>query len=293
MSEHIQAYMRKAAALNREVEQIGPFFATFTAHSDNPFLNYAIPDPGAEPGAGDIQALIAAFRRHERVPRLEYLPGLAPAVEPALLAAGFAVEDRLPLMDCPAGAIVDQPPPAGFELLFPATDEEHLGVALAQAEAFGEEPPTEAEIARARKRIADGGLAVYARDAATGEAAGGGACTPLRDGLSEVVGVAVREAYRKRGLGGAITLMLTKAAYDAGADTVFLTPAGDPQERVYARVGYRRIDSVLFLRNEHEGLRDEHEGLRDEHEGLRDEHEGLRDEHEGLGDDRIDHEGVS
>jgi hypothetical protein len=45
-------------------------------------------------------------------------------------------------------------------------------------------------------------------------------------------------------------LKLTRAAFDAGADTVFLTPAGDPQERVYARVGYRRIDSVLFLRHD-------------------------------------------
>jgi GNAT superfamily N-acetyltransferase len=253
LSERIQAYMRKAAALNREVEQIGPFLATFTTHSANTFLNYAIPDPGAEPTAGDAEALIAAFRRRERVPRLEYLPGLAPAVEPVLLAAGFTVEDRLPLMDCPPDAVVDQPPPAGFELLFPSTDEEHLGVATAQAEAFGEEPPTEAEIARSRRRIADGGIAVYARDAATGEPAGGGACTALRDGLSEVAGVAVREQYRKRGLGGAITLMLTRAAYDAGADDVFLTPAGDPQERVYARIGYRRIDSVLFLHHDHEG----------------------------------------
>jgi hypothetical protein len=258
LSERIQAYMREAAALNREVEQIGPFLATFTSHSASPFLNYAIPDPAAEPTVDDAQALVAAFRRHERLPRLEYLPGLAPAVEPALLAAGFSVEDRLPLMECPRDGIgaVDQPAPAGITLLFPATDEEHLGVATAQAEAFGEEPPTEAEIARLRERIAAGGIAVYARDAVTGEPAGGGACTPLRDGLSEVVGVAVREPYRKRGLGGAITLMLTRAAYDAGAETVFLTPAGDPQERVYARVGYRRIDSVLFLRhgdNDEEG----------------------------------------
>ncbi len=253
MSERIQAYMRKAAALNREVEQIGPFLATFTMHSANPFLNYAIPDPGAEPTADDAQALIAAFGRRQRVPRLEYLPGLAPAVEPALLAAGFTVEDRLPLMDCPREAIVDQPPPAGFELVFPATDEEHLGMATAQAAAFEDEPPTEAEVARSRQRIADGGIAVYARDTAIGGPAGGGACTPLRDGLSEVAGVAVGEAYRKRGLGGAITLMLTRAAYDAGAESVFLTPAGDPQERVYARVGYRRIDSVLFLHYEQEG----------------------------------------
>src|SRR4051794_19878956 len=112
--------MRKAAALNREVEQIGPFHATFTSHSASPYLNYAIPDPAAEPTADDAQALIAAFRRHERIPRLESLPGLARAVEPALLAAGFTVEDRLPLMECPRDGIggnLDPPPPAGFELL--------------------------------------------------------------------------------------------------------------------------------------------------------------------------------
>ena|SRR5689334_21620931 len=253
--------MRTAAALNREVEHVGPFLATFTSHSASPYLNYAIPDPGAEPTGDDAQALIAAFRRHERLPRLEYLPGLAPAVEPALLAAGFTVEDRLPLMDCPRESLnaVDQPAPAGFTLLFPATDEEHLALAAAQADALGDEPPTESEIDRSRERIAAGGIAVYARDAATGEPAGGGACTPLRDGLSEVVGVAVREPYRKRGLGGAITLMLTRAAYDAGAETVFLTPAGDPQERVYARVGYRRIDSVLFLRGVDESRADDNQ----------------------------------
>src|SRR5262249_22491463 len=134
-----------------------------------------------------------------------------------------------------------------------AADGEHLGVATAQAEAFAEEPPTEAEIARSRRRIAEGAIAVYARDAATGEPAGGGTCTALRDGLSEVTGVAVRAAYRKRGLGGAMTLMLTRAAHNAGAETVFVTPAGDPQDRVYSRVGYRRIDSVLFLHHDHEG----------------------------------------
>jgi N-acetylglutamate synthase-like GNAT family acetyltransferase len=65
--------------------------------------------------------------------------------------------------------------------------------------------------------------------------------------MAEVAGIGVREKYRRHGLGGVITLHLTRAAHEAGADTVFLTPAGDPQERVYARVGYRRIDSVLFL----------------------------------------------
>jgi N-acetylglutamate synthase-like GNAT family acetyltransferase len=62
-----------------------------------------------------------------------------------------------------------------------------------------------------------------------------------------VAGIGVRKRYRRRGVGGAITLYLTRAAHASGAETVFLTPGGDAQERIYARVGYRRIDSVLFM----------------------------------------------
>ncbi|MGI5247272.1 GNAT family N-acetyltransferase [Dactylosporangium sp. CA-139066] len=85
------------------------------------------------------------------------------------------------------------------------------------------------------------------REIATGEAAGGGVAVAVRDGISEVAGIAVRPRYERRGLGAALTLHLTRAAFAAGATLVFLTPAGDAQERIYARVGYRRTDSVLFL----------------------------------------------
>jgi ribosomal protein S18 acetylase RimI-like enzyme len=247
VSAHIQAYLRAGAARDREVERIGPFTATFTVHSTNPFLNYAVPDPAATPTPADAASLIDAFERRGLVPRLEYLPGLAPAVEPTLLAAGFTVEDRLPLMECPTGAVVGQPPPDGFELVTPTSDEDHLALRTAQHEAFGDGPPSPEDVSRARRLVEAGGIAVYARDTASGEPAGGGVCTPLRDGLSEVAGVGVREKYRRRGIGGMITLHLTRAAQEAGADSVFLTPAGDPQERLYARVGYRRIDLMLFL----------------------------------------------
>jgi predicted N-acetyltransferase YhbS len=247
VSARIQAYLRTAAARDREVERVGPFTATFTRHSRSPYLNYAIPDDGANPTADDATALVEAFERHDRLPRLEYLPGLAPEVEPALLAAGFTVEDRLPLMECPPGSAVEQPVPDGFELLRPTTDEEHLALLAVQREAFGDGPPSADDLASARRQVDAGGITFLARDRASGDPAGAGACTPLSDGFTEVAGVGVREKYRRRGLGGVVTLHLTRAAHEAGAHTVFLTPAGDAQERVYARVGFRRIDSVLFL----------------------------------------------
>src|SRR5262245_28176907 len=96
--QRIQAYLRVAAPRGREQKRIGPFLATFTADTDNPYLNYAIPDDGATPVQSDVAALVDAYGRRKRKPRLEYIASLAPAVEPVLRAAGFEVEGRLPLM---------------------------------------------------------------------------------------------------------------------------------------------------------------------------------------------------
>jgi hypothetical protein len=97
--------LRVAASRVRDTERIGPFLATFSRHSANPYLSYAIPDDGAVPSSGHIDALVAAYQHRGRVPRLEYLPGVAPAVEAALLARGFVVQARLPAMVCVPGGI--------------------------------------------------------------------------------------------------------------------------------------------------------------------------------------------
>ena len=94
----IQAYLRVAAPRGRDHARIGPFLATFTRESDNPYLNYAIPDDGAAPQREEIDALVAAYTQRNRKPRFEYIPAIAPKLEAALLDAGFEVEARTPLM---------------------------------------------------------------------------------------------------------------------------------------------------------------------------------------------------
>ena len=54
--QRIQSYLRVAAPRGREHERIGPFLATFNVSTDNPYLNYAIPDDSATPDAGDVAA---------------------------------------------------------------------------------------------------------------------------------------------------------------------------------------------------------------------------------------------
>ena len=248
MLTDIEAYLRQAAAYGRDTARIGPFLATFAPGSASPYVNYAIPDDGAQPQPADISALVAVYAGRGRTPRLEYLPDLAPAVEPALLAAGFTVEARMPMMVCRPAEAVPVPVPDGIELSVPRSRAEFAGVVAVQRAAFGEdEPVTDAAIEGLVKLLADGGLAVLARDTERGVPAGAGVATVVIDGTTELVGLAVPQRYRRRGIAAAVTAQLSRLADRAGVTTAFLTPGGDVAERVYARVGYRGIGDMLHI----------------------------------------------
>jgi N-acetylglutamate synthase-like GNAT family acetyltransferase len=245
--ESIQAYIRKSASRDRIVERIGPFLATISPGTDHPYLSYAIPDDGADPSAADVEALIATFQRHKRVPRLEYMPKLAPKVEAALIAHGFKVEFFPPLMVYDQGMAQGISTPERIELIAPSTDEELLGMVTAQHEAYGEEPPESSVIEGQRQFIEAGGIAVYARDAITKEPAGGGVCTVAFGNTTELAGVGVRPVYRRRGIAGAMTAWLVQKAVEQGTTTVFLSAAGEAEARIYARIGFKQIGEGIHI----------------------------------------------
>jgi ribosomal protein S18 acetylase RimI-like enzyme len=232
----------------RESRRIGPFTATFNLDDDNRYLSYAVPDEGAEPSPGDVADLVAAYRSRERLPRLEYIPQLAPAVEPVLLTAGFQVEGRLPLMTCAGVEEVRRIAVEGIELVAPASDEELRGAASVQSEAYGEQgPPSKHAVDALRRTVEAGGVVVLARDAETGEPAGAGTCTAPEDGLTELTSVGVRAAFRRRGIAEAMTGWLAERAFAAGMSGVFLMAAGDAEARIYARAGFARSGEVLHV----------------------------------------------
>jgi GNAT superfamily N-acetyltransferase len=244
----IQRYIRTAAVRGREVERIGPFLATFNPHSASPYRSYAIPDDGAEPTRADVAALRAAYERRERIPRLEFLPSVAPAAEAALAAGGFVLEARLPLMTCAPGEAPDLPPPDGVELVLPESDDElRAGLAVAHA-AFGEPEPDAHALARTRGLLDTGGIAVLARTAADGEAVGWGVCTGPADQTTELAGIAISEAHRRRGVAGAIVARVTREAFVRGVMTAFLTPGDEGAGRVYTRAGFRTSTEMLHMR---------------------------------------------
>jgi GNAT superfamily N-acetyltransferase len=247
MLSTIQAYLRQSAARDRLTEAIGPFLATFDAGDTHPSINYAIPDDHAAPTTAEVQALIAAYRARGCVPRLEYMPALAPAAEAPLRAAGFAGEGLMPVMILPPDMAAKPPAIHGIDLITPVTEPEIEALVAAQSEAFGGSEVDDEAVERARRFISKGGVALLARDQATGEPAGGGMLDLPLGGVSEIVGIGVREAYRRRGIAGAITARLALSAREAGIATVYLVAAHDEAARTYQRAGLVTIGHMLQL----------------------------------------------
>jgi GNAT superfamily N-acetyltransferase len=244
----IQSYLRVAAPRGRDHTKIGPFLATFSRDSDNPYLNYAIPDADATPSRSHVDSLVDAYLRRERRPRLEYIPSLAPAVEAALLASGFEPEQRTPLMVRDPSRRPTFDAPEGIELLVPRTDEELRGAAAVQWEAYAEPGPVPARVAGSlRATLASGGIVVLARDAATGEPVGAGLCTAPHAATTELAAIGVLPRFRRRGIAAAMTRFLSRRAVTAGLNNVFLMAAGAAEERIYARAGFSTVSEVLHI----------------------------------------------
>jgi GNAT superfamily N-acetyltransferase len=240
----IQDALRHQAPRGRDTERIGPFLATFTREIDNPYLNYAIPDEGGSASPADVGALVAAYRARDRKPRLEYIPSTAPEIEPVLLDAGFEIEGRLPLMTCVEAHVAI---PGGIELVPPQSEEEFLGVAQVQWEAYGEPEPLPQRAIDGLRRTADnGGVVMLARDAKTGEPAGGGLCVAPHDGVTELTSIGVRKAFRRRGVAAAMAGWLAQAALDRGL-SVFLMAMGADEARIYSRAGFVEHGEVLHI----------------------------------------------
>lgn len=241
-SDHtqIQAFLRKTAAADRELVRVGPFQAYFHPADPLKYLNYAVPDDGAEPTPVEVAALRDAFHRRDRLPRLEWLAEAAPAVAARLADAGLQQELETPLMAVAAGNLTDVEVPGAA--VARATGRAAWEARNVQRVAFGDDPleETAAEPPDARR---NGGGTVVAPIGGVPAAAAG--WTPVIDGVSEIVGVATAEPYRGRGLAGAVTAAAAREAFAEGAALCVLSPGSDAARRVYERAGFAGIATML------------------------------------------------
>ncbi len=240
----LQSSLRAALCARADVETIGPFLAAFDADDDSPFRNYAVPDHDAEPTPQQVEDLRLAFRRRARLPRLEFLPAAAPSAEPALLAAGFATEARLPMLACTTSELRPTTPPLGVEVAIVAEREALRQAAAVQNSAYGAPAPSEADVARLRRTVTAGGVVAVARDG--DDAIGSGLVAAPSEGVAELAAVGVLSAWRRRGVAAALTAALAGAAFDGATETVILM-AYESEQRIYERAGFTSVSEIVFM----------------------------------------------
>jgi len=246
--------LRAAALAGKDRADTGPFLVGLHPVSDRIWSNVAAPADGvtgADVDAAAAEALRAAFTARGRTPRLEFCPQLAPGLVDALVAHGFEVQQRVPLLACRADDLRDVAAPAGVTLeAVPAgADPELVRTTLQTAtQAFGEPAGsvTDDDVARVGNVTIDGSL-VLAR--ADGAPAGAGQALLPQEGVCEVVGIGVLEPFRGRGIGAALTAVITRAAFAGGTELATLTPGDEGAHRIYARCGYVPLTEIVFLRS--------------------------------------------
>lgn len=243
----IAAYLRAHLSRSPDAERVGRFVCGFDPESDNPFRNYAVPDDGCAPTDDDMAELMAAFERRARRPRLEYLPDRAPALAAMLDRCGFVIETEPPLMICGPAALASPAAPVGMSLALARSEADLTLCAQVQNQAYGEGEASRADVARLTALVARGGLVALARDRVSGEAVGSGLYAAPLAGVTEIAAVGVIAPFRRRGVGAAVTALLTAAAFRRGVTIPFLMAAHEAEARLYGRIGFEACGRMRLI----------------------------------------------
>jgi GNAT superfamily N-acetyltransferase len=218
-------------------ENVGPFTLFINIRTDWPY--YARPSRGATRFTLQEVGAVRERQRQLNVPEAfewvdEVTPGLAAPAEAAGLEVG-----RHPLMLLQTLAPAAWPADVEIRLATPS-DDLLLFSAVADV-AFGqpsrERDAAELAVRQARLRHGETVMAVAFAD---GRPVGVGSHNPLGS-VTEIVGVGVLPAYRRRGIAAALSQALVEEAIRRGIRTIFLSAGDSNSSRVYARIGFASI----------------------------------------------------
>ncbi len=257
----LETYYDTAPRATSDVEEHGSL-SLFVAREGWPF--YARPRlGGTDPvTTEDVRAVLA--RQHELgLPRaMEWVHEITPSARAAARGARMDVEE-CPLLVLVGAPVLHSRPSAHLATVrVIGADDPLLPFVRAAVNVGFDTPGTavgEASVAE-RDRDAAGNPDAAARTAAIVSAGlsvlvgafdpkhgpvGGGSHNP-RGQVSEIVGVGVLPAFRRRGIAAAVAAALARDALSHGVRTVFCSAEDDDVARVYAAVGFRRVGTACI-----------------------------------------------
>jgi GNAT superfamily N-acetyltransferase len=245
----LQAYLRYSAQQQYETISVPPFALFFHPTDILTYFNYAIPD---EACSGDLEASLTRLRdeftARGRCPRIEFIREFAPQLSSALRAAGFAEEAHQQLMVCTAETYRPAAPVLGLmitELTSASTVSEVRDYLTTQRRGFDAHSTKVATEADGEQflRMIGGGRAFVGW--LKGQPVGVGMFTSPFDRVTELVGLATLELYRRKGIATRLAAQAVQRALGQGAEVVCLTAADEQAGRVYERVGFVGYATML------------------------------------------------
>lgn len=256
----LEAYYDAVPRGRAHPHDIGPF-TLFVANAGWPY--YARPRLGdAAPATADDVRRVLGRQRELEVPQaFEWVAETTPGLEAAATEAGLTVE-RCPLLVLEGDPRGD----AGTARMLGPGEARDLALSRAAISvgfeaggtAVGTEGVEERDAALGKgfavvdddveKRLADSVIraaACYAEERSDLGPVGGGAHTPVGE-VTEIAGVGVLPAFRRRGLAAAVTHVLARDAIDSGVTTVFCSAQSRDVARVYERVGFHVVATACI-----------------------------------------------
>jgi ribosomal protein S18 acetylase RimI-like enzyme len=254
----LERYYDEAPRANADAEEHGPF-TIFVSHGGWPY--YARPRLGVTAGITPDEVSSVLDRLEELgLPRsIEWVHETTPSLRGAAVAAGVEVGDH-PLLVLGGGPVVRHSPvavrrlapddpdlaavQAAIQVGFGQGDTQIGPASVAERDARAAGPDSHVDTMAAM--LAAGWSVTFgAFDPALG-AVGGGSHNPRGD-VTEIVGVAVLPAQRRRGIAGHLTWALAADAAEAGVRTVFMSADSDDVARIYEGVGFRRVGTACIV----------------------------------------------
>lgn len=232
-----------------ELKNVGPFRLIVPAEDgEEPMVTLIDPDVTRSQLEKDAAELRTILARRSSPWQIEYNDALLPHVEPWLVAFGFEVAERNPLMACrPDRFIPFVAEGIVLTRLMPDSRESDLQAFQQMRWTDGGEsdvPVPPVDLLRRQLAAAE---STYLLAWLDGDPAGTGVLHALR-GAAEIVGVVTRMDKRRRGVAATATSELVKRHFAEGGDFVFLDASGEAAAAVYARLGFERFGSNLIFK---------------------------------------------
>ncbi len=256
----LETYYDTVPRASAHVEEIGPL-TLFVADRGWPY--YARPRLGvdSEVSEADVRAALARQTELDLPKSLEWVHEVTPSLLTAARKAGMEVEE-CPLLVLDELAVPAPPEDVTVRMFSP--DDPHLAAVHAAIDVGFSNAGTERGSASVeardamlaasasnpvlhdhRRSLMERGLLAVAGAFDASGALGGGSHSPRAE-VTEITGVAVLPAARRRGVGANLTAALAADARLRGVETVFCSAASQAVARVYESIGFRRAGTACI-----------------------------------------------